>query len=115
MSVSTGCLLSSMRDGSGRKDFSTSGKRRRGIEWGVKGGSSFRLGSAGQAKMTYGARPDAEIWALGVYCGVFLTERERMIQRRVARGKKAEEERCHGVSSGTSESSGSSDEYLPSR
>ena len=62
---------------------------------------------------------DAEVWMIGVYCGVFLSDKEILIQRRVKmrkRKKKAAALRIVDSSAiETSNSTGSSEDYLPSR
>ena len=94
-------------------------------EWKEKEGD--RVGSQGkklfplwkwQTKLTYGARPDVEIWMIGVYCGVFLSEKEVIINRRIAmkenRKKKARERISESSDSSDSpETSDSSDKYTP--
>ena len=101
---------------------------KKGIQYEWREAEGDRVGSQGkklfppwkwQAKLTYGARPDAEIWMIGVYCGVFLTDKEMLVQRRIKMKKKRKKALTLRVvdssATETSNSSQSSDDYLPSR
>ena len=99
--------------------------RRKGLKYEWKEGEGDRLGSNGRrllppwrwgARMTLGKRPDAEIWMIGTYCGVFLNERQKMLQRRekVRQNRRKRRATANGEPSDTSsDSSSSSEDYLP--
>ena len=99
-----------------------------GIQYEWREAEEDRVGSQGkklfppwkwQAKLTYGARPDAEIWMIGVYCGVFLSDKEMLVQRRIRMRKKRKKALTLRImdfsATETSNSSQSSDDYLLSR
>ena len=100
--------------------------RHKGLKYEWREGEDDRVGSDGkklfppwrwEARLTLGKRPDAEIWMVGVYCGVFLSEKQKILQRREVirqnRRRRRKAAATEAASELDSDSSRSSDDYLP--